>query len=95
MLKQMKQLIRAHRFSPSFTLDNAYDPDVKASQLHIDLKTIANPESEGEGDLVMTFTDNGNGMTPDKLYKMLRLVIIDFLIPGRNFRFPWLSWYVN
>lgn len=45
-------------------VDNAYDPDVKASQLYIDLKSYG-------GLLAMTFTDNGNGMTPDKLYKML------------------------
>ena len=50
---------------PLHFADNAYDPDVDASQLWIDLKTF-------DGNLALTFTDNGNGMAPDKLYKMLR-----------------------
>ena len=45
--------------------DNAYDPDVKASQLWIDRTRI-------HGEICLTFTDNGNGMLPDKLHKMLR-----------------------
>jgi C4-dicarboxylate-specific signal transduction histidine kinase len=48
-----------------FFADNAYDPDVKASQLWIDKIRI-------HGKLCLTFTDNGNGMQPDKLHKMLR-----------------------
>ena len=45
--------------------DNAYDPDVNAKQIWID-KTVINDH------VCLTFTDNGNGMTSDKLHKMLR-----------------------
>ncbi|XP_072254381.1 MORC family CW-type zinc finger protein 3-like [Pyxicephalus adspersus] len=45
-------------------IDNAYDPDVNAKQIWID-KTVLNSET------CLTFTDNGKGMTLDKLYKML------------------------
>ncbi|XP_048202206.1 MORC family CW-type zinc finger protein 3 isoform X2 [Perognathus longimembris pacificus] len=45
-------------------IDNAYDPDVNAKQMWID-KTVINNR------ICLTFTDNGNGMTPDKLHKML------------------------
>ncbi|XP_004842456.1 MORC family CW-type zinc finger protein 3 isoform X2 [Heterocephalus glaber] len=45
-------------------IDNAYDPDVNAKQIWID-KTVINDR------ICLTFTDNGNGMTPDKLHKML------------------------
>lgn len=47
--------------------DNAYDPDVNAKQIWID-KTVINDR------ICLTFTDNGNGMTADKLHKMLRCV---------------------
>ncbi|KAG8518556.1 MORC family CW-type zinc finger protein 3, partial [Galemys pyrenaicus] len=45
-------------------IDNAYDPDVNAKQIWID-KTVINRH------ICLTFTDNGNGMTSDKLHKML------------------------
>ncbi|XP_066115513.1 MORC family CW-type zinc finger protein 3 isoform X1 [Saccopteryx bilineata] len=45
-------------------IDNAYDPDVNAKQIWIDKTVIDNQ-------ICLTFTDNGNGMTPDKLHKML------------------------
>ncbi|XP_013360056.1 PREDICTED: MORC family CW-type zinc finger protein 3 isoform X3 [Chinchilla lanigera] len=45
-------------------IDNAYDPDVNAKQIWID-KTVINDQ------ICLTFTDNGNGMTSDKLHKML------------------------
>ncbi|XP_054556260.1 MORC family CW-type zinc finger protein 3 isoform X2 [Talpa occidentalis] len=45
-------------------IDNAYDPDVNAKQIWID-KTVINNH------ICLTFTDNGNGMTSDKLHKML------------------------
>ncbi|CAN2387567.1 zinc ion binding [Pristimantis euphronides] len=45
-------------------IDNAYDPDVNAKQIWID-KTVLNDK------LSLIFTDNGNGMTLDKLHKML------------------------
>uniref|UniRef100_A0A8D1MS51 MORC family CW-type zinc finger 3 n=1 Tax=Sus scrofa TaxID=9823 RepID=A0A8D1MS51_PIG len=45
-------------------IDNAYDPDVNAKQIWID-KTVINDH------VCLTFTDNGNGMTSDKLHKML------------------------
>lgn len=48
-----------------FLIDNAYDPDVNASQLFIDVGL-----SNGQHSLV--FTDNGSGMLPDQLYKMVR-----------------------
>nr|XP_045006374.1 MORC family CW-type zinc finger protein 3 isoform X2 [Jaculus jaculus] len=45
-------------------IDNAYDPDVNAKQIWID-KTVISER------ICLTFTDNGNGMTTDKLHKML------------------------
>jgi len=45
--------------------DNAYDPDVSASQLYIDVE-------DKYGKKCLVFMDNGNGMTPEKLHKMLR-----------------------
>ncbi|XP_035686349.1 MORC family CW-type zinc finger protein 3-like [Branchiostoma floridae] len=45
-------------------IDNAYDPDVAARQLFIDMEKIGETQC-------LTFTDNGAGMTPDKLHKML------------------------
>ena len=45
--------------------DNAYDPDVAATQLFIDKKSIQN-------ETCLVFTDNGNGMGPEKLHRMLR-----------------------
>ncbi|XP_038621979.1 MORC family CW-type zinc finger protein 3 isoform X2 [Tachyglossus aculeatus] len=45
-------------------IDNAYDPDVNAKQIWID-KTVINDN------VCLTFTDNGNGMTSEKLHKML------------------------
>ncbi|KAM6923955.1 MORC family CW-type zinc finger protein 3 [Xenentodon cancila] len=45
-------------------IDNASDPGVSAKQIWIDIVQ--------EGDqLCLTFTDNGSGMTPNKLHKML------------------------
>ena len=46
-------------------LDNAYDPDVNARQLSIDMREL-------KGQPILTLTDNGSGMTPDNLYKMVR-----------------------
>uniref|UniRef100_H3DHA0 Zgc:152774 n=1 Tax=Tetraodon nigroviridis TaxID=99883 RepID=H3DHA0_TETNG len=45
-------------------VDNASDPGVCAKQMWIDVV-------EEEGQLCLTFTDNGCGMTPNKLHKML------------------------
>ncbi|KAM4622208.1 MORC family CW-type zinc finger protein 3 [Polymixia lowei] len=45
-------------------IDNASDPGVTAKQIWIDV-------IEEEGQLCLTFTDNGSGMTPNKLHKML------------------------
>ena len=45
--------------------DNAYDPDVKASQLFIDSKIINKTDC-------LVFTDDGSGLTGEKLYRMLR-----------------------
>ena len=44
--------------------DNAYDPDVQASQLVIDKINIQNRDA-------LMFMDNGAGMDADKLYRML------------------------
>ena len=52
-------------FSPFFHTDNAYDPDVSASQLFIDVE-------DKFGEKCLIFMDDGNGMTPEKLHKMLR-----------------------
>lgn len=49
-----------------FFLDNAYDPDVNASQLWIDVKKY------NKHPYCLVFTDNGAGMGPEKLHKMLR-----------------------
>ncbi|KAM9357070.1 MORC family CW-type zinc finger protein 3 [Symphorus nematophorus] len=45
-------------------IDNASDPGVSAKQIWIDVV-------EEAGHLCLTFTDNGSGMTPSKLHKML------------------------
>ncbi|XP_077866838.1 MORC family CW-type zinc finger protein 3-like [Saccoglossus kowalevskii] len=45
-------------------IDNAYDPDVSAKQMWIDVRYIKN-------ELCLSFTDDGAGMLPDKLHKML------------------------
>ena len=46
--------------------DNAYDPDVNASVLRIDVEQ--SPDSATS----ITFTDNGCGLGPEKLHNMLR-----------------------
>ena len=48
-----------------FFADNAYDPDVSASELLIDKVDIRNVAC-------LIFLDNGAGMDRDKLHKMLR-----------------------
>uniref|UniRef100_A0A3Q0T2C3 Morc S5 domain-containing protein n=1 Tax=Amphilophus citrinellus TaxID=61819 RepID=A0A3Q0T2C3_AMPCI len=45
-------------------IDNASDPGVSAKQIWIDVVNEADH-------LCLTFTDNGSGMTPSKLHKML------------------------
>ncbi|XP_038142559.1 MORC family CW-type zinc finger protein 3 [Cyprinodon tularosa] len=45
-------------------IDNASDPGVCAKQIWIDVVKISD-------ELCLTFTDNGSGMTPNKLHKML------------------------
>ncbi|XP_034453051.1 MORC family CW-type zinc finger protein 3 isoform X1 [Hippoglossus hippoglossus] len=45
-------------------IDNASDPGVTAKQIWIDVV-------EDAGHLCLTFIDNGSGMTPNKLHKML------------------------
>jgi len=45
--------------------DNAYDPDVLASVLRIDVEQT--PDM-----MCITFCDNGCGLAPDKLHNMLR-----------------------
>ena len=50
--------------------DNAYDPDVNATQLKIDVEDIG-------GRKCLTFEDNGAGMSPHTLYKMLSFGFCD------------------
>ncbi|KAI4899912.1 hypothetical protein NFI96_019491, partial [Prochilodus magdalenae] len=45
-------------------VDNASDPGVTAKQIWIDVVTV-------KGHQCLSFTDNGSGMTPNKLHKML------------------------
>ena len=49
--------------------DNAYDPDVRASVLRIDVEQYSDSTLSAT---CITFTDNGCGMGPDKLHNMLR-----------------------
>ncbi|XP_028413636.1 MORC family CW-type zinc finger protein 3-like [Dendronephthya gigantea] len=58
-------------------IDNAYDPDVKASQLWIDEIRIHHA-------ICLTFTDNGNGMQPDKLHKMLSFGFCEKVADGTH-----------
>lgn len=51
-------------------IDNAYDPDVDARHLQIDVEDI-NEEK------CLSFTDDGNGMVPAKLYHMLSFGFCD------------------
>ena len=55
---------------PFSSSDNAYDPDVNATQLKIDIVDI-------EGMKCLTFLDNGAGMSPHTLYKMLSFGFCD------------------
>ncbi|XP_052810942.1 MORC family CW-type zinc finger protein 3-like isoform X2 [Mya arenaria] len=45
-------------------IDNAYDPDVNASEIRIDKRVIGTTEC-------LAFVDDGNGMSQEKLHKML------------------------
>lgn len=45
-------------------IDNAIDPDVNASQFCIDMKEFNNEPC-------LVFMDNGSGLVPEKLHKML------------------------
>ncbi|CAD5117030.1 DgyrCDS5858 [Dimorphilus gyrociliatus] len=45
-------------------IDNAYDPDVQAKELHI-------VKLELNGQTCLCFTDDGNGMSPEQLHRML------------------------
>lgn len=53
--------------------DNAYDPDVSASELLIDKVDIHNVPC-------LIFLDNGAGMDRDQLLKMLRFVSVFILM---------------
>lgn len=48
--------------------DNAYDPDVLASVLRMDIERCS------DNTTCLTFTDNGCGMGPEKLHNMLRCI---------------------
>lgn len=52
-------------------IDNAYDPDVNARQLWIDVKRYH------KYNYCLVFTDNGAGMGPEKLHKMLSFGFCD------------------
>ncbi|KAM4732084.1 MORC family CW-type zinc finger protein 3 [Anableps anableps] len=81
MARLSEQGIRLSSMSPSFLnsnstshtwpfsavaelIDNASDPGVCAKQIWLDVVKI-------DDQLCLTFTDNGSGMTPNKLHKML------------------------
>ncbi|MED6261257.1 MORC CW-type zinc finger protein 4 [Ataeniobius toweri] len=81
MARLSEQGIRLSSMSPSFLnsnstshtwpfsavaelIDNASDPGVCARQIWLDVVKI-------DDQLCLTFTDNGSGMTPNKLHKML------------------------
>ena len=49
----------------SIFLDNAYDPDVKASMMDINCQNYGDKK-------LLTFLDNGNGMDAKALHLMLR-----------------------
>ncbi|XP_076861912.1 MORC family CW-type zinc finger protein 3 isoform X2 [Brachyhypopomus gauderio] len=51
-------------------IDNASDPGVTAKQIWIDVVTV-------KGQMCLSFTDNGSGMTPNKLHKMLSFGFTD------------------
>ncbi len=51
-------------------IDNASDPGVTAKNIWIDVVTVREQ-------LCLSFMDNGSGMTPNKLHKMLRCVKTD------------------
>ncbi|XP_023563766.1 MORC family CW-type zinc finger protein 4 [Octodon degus] len=51
-------------------LDNAVDPDVSARTVSIDVEEIKNKSC-------LTFTDDGSGMTPHKLHRMLSFGFTD------------------
>ncbi|XP_077389179.1 MORC family CW-type zinc finger protein 3 isoform X2 [Festucalex cinctus] len=93
MAKLSEQGIRLSSMSPAFLnsnstshtwpfsavaelIDNASDPGVAAKQIWVD---VTNEGSE----LCLTFTDNGSGMTPNKLHKMLSFGFTD-KGPGKN-----------
>ncbi|XP_054432895.1 MORC family CW-type zinc finger protein 4 [Pteronotus mesoamericanus] len=54
-------------------LDNAVDPDVSARTLFIDVEEVKNK-------FCLTFTDDGCGMTPHKLHRMLSFGFTDKVI---------------
>ncbi|KAM4586160.1 MORC family CW-type zinc finger protein 3 isoform 2-T2 [Fundulus diaphanus] len=81
MARLSEQGIRLSSMSPSFLnsnstshtwpfsavaelIDNASDPGVCAKQIWLDVVKI-------DDQICLTFTDNGSGMTPNKLHKML------------------------
>lgn len=53
-----------------YAIDNAYDPDVRARELKIELKPFSPSETH-----CFTFTDDGTGMDADGLHRMLRSVV--------------------
>nr|XP_022292536.1 MORC family CW-type zinc finger protein 3-like isoform X1 [Crassostrea virginica] len=58
-------------------IDNAYDPDVNASELWIDKRDV-------NGKVCLTFTDNGNGLVPEKLHKMLSFGYCEKVAVGKH-----------
>ncbi|XP_059150190.1 MORC family CW-type zinc finger protein 3-like isoform X2 [Physella acuta] len=69
-------------------IDNAYDPDVGAKKLQID-------KMERDGQLCLTFQDDGNGMDFKKLHQLLSFGFCDKTISGRTYSHKPIGQYGN
>lgn len=65
--KKLYVSVYVFRIIQVLVVDNASDPGVTAKNIWIDVVTLREQ-------LCLSFTDNGSGMTPNKLHKMLRCV---------------------
>ncbi|XP_059150186.1 MORC family CW-type zinc finger protein 3-like isoform X2 [Physella acuta] len=69
-------------------IDNAYDPDVGAKNLYID-------KMERDGQLCLTFQDDGNGMDFIKLHQLLSFGYCDKTDSGRTYSHKPIGQYGN
>lgn len=77
--QMIRSLFVLHVLCCLFAADNAYDPDVDASQMWIDVKRY-----KGVSGHCLIFADNGAGMNPEKLHKMLRWICGFNSLPGAS-----------